>query len=36
VRTLIRQGLLVRSVAVTHATFFGDPARLERAIRSSA
>jgi len=36
VRTLIREGLLVRSVAVKHATFFGDPTRLERATRSSA
>jgi GTP:adenosylcobinamide-phosphate guanylyltransferase len=36
VRTLIRERLLVRSVAVKNATFFGDPARLERAIRSDA
>lgn len=32
VRGLIDEGLLVRSVAVDKATFFGDPARLERAL----
>ena len=36
VRALIADGLLVRSVAVKWATFFGDPARLERAIGSGA
>ena len=34
VRSLIDEGLLVRSVAVEEATFFGDPARLEKAARS--
>jgi hypothetical protein len=36
VQGLIDEGLLVRSVAVTKATFFGDPARLEKAIGSPA
>lgn len=36
VRRLIGEGLFVRSVPVTKATFFGDPARLERAIGSRA
>jgi hypothetical protein len=36
VRALIAEGRLVRSVEVTEATFFGDPARLERALGSCA